>query len=193
MNNNQLACLLVNSLTLILLLIENFGTVLARESLLSPSPLVMVEARRGSSSPLPRFLYKKSITKKRQEPSSLCPPEYQSCSCDYIQPNIQNQPMAGKMGGGSGSSGTTNLAIMIDCQFNLNDFKASTDNSKILNEIPKLSRSGSSNQAMGKFRHLSHIAHLDLSRTAISEIPTDAFQVNLISFLYFRHSNLSAI
>lgn len=132
--------------------------------------------------------------KKRQE--NICPVEYESCWCDYTNTNsnlntnansLNNDQTDSKSGSASSSSSVTTfalkLSIMIDCQYYLIN-EQSTENLKlnktnrkkqILTEIPKISNS----QSGSKFKYLNMITHLDLSRTAITEIGTDAFQVSL--------------
>jgi hypothetical protein len=130
------------------------------------------------------------LLKKRQE--SLCPPEYQSsCWCDYINSNNVNGNDYQSGNNNKYDSTVTTLglsypssAIMIDCQFyksNNNNETSQSNNNKInslLFEIPKVSASGSS-----KYKHLTHISYIDLSRTGIKEVPTDAFNVIIFIFL----------
>ena len=131
------------------------------------------------------------LLKKRQE--SLCPPEYQSsCWCDYINSNNVNgnDYQSGGSSNNKYDSTVTTLglsypssAIMIDCQFYKSNNETSqtnnnNNNNKINNllvEIPKISTTGSS-----KYKHLSHISYIDLSRTGIKEVPSDAFHVIIL-------------
>ena len=144
--------------------------------------------------------------KKRQE--NLCPLEYRLCWCDFINANENNNlhaasssganpksslsqsaaNTASSSGGSSSSSSqfTSNAAVMIDCQFNKNNNEpslsnrsssssASSSSGEILSEVPRIAA-----QNPAKHKHLSQITYLDLSQTAIKEIPTDAFNVMLI-------------
>jgi hypothetical protein len=100
---------------------------------------------------------------------------------------------------------TTSLSfsIMIDCQHystggngggggaHINSQKLPKSNNKtggggdggILKVIPRIQTSSSNPaQHSNKFKYLSHVTHLDLSRTAITEVPTDAFFVRYLSF-----------
>lgn len=122
--------------------------------------------------------------KKRNE--NLCPIEYQSCWCDYTNTNSNinlnsqsNDNINSKQFLSPSSPSSSQLSIMIDCQYfltNDENLKLNNKSSKkiMLTEIPKIT----TGQIGSKFKYLSQITHLDLSRTAITEIPTDAFQVS---------------
>jgi hypothetical protein len=133
--------------------------------------------------------------KKRNE--NLCPNEYRSCWCDYIN---TNNSVYSKL--------SSSFSIIIDCQFysspsvdstssssssssssrvNLSDYRSNIKtkafmNKSVLTEIPKIITN-----LPNKFKYLLHITHLDLSRTNIVEVQTDAFHVNFkfSSFLFF--------
>lgn len=113
------------------------------------------------------------MSKKHEE--SLCPVEYRSCSCDYINPagfdggGGENGDVNIKFRGGGGTRSAAELAIMIDCQV----YSGGKFSGKVLDEIPKLERGN----MVTKSKYLDHITHLDLSRTEISEVQKDAFQV----------------
>lgn len=143
--------------------------------------------------------------KKRNE--NLCPTEYESCWCDKTNTNNNNEFLMNSHNGITYNTNTNHhhhehhkntdnsqfskenlkiatsstLSIMIDCQFynfdsNMNSLNRTKNknNKTILTEIPRINTAGSTN----KFKYLSHITHLDLSRTDIREVPTDAFQVS---------------
>lgn len=105
---------------------------------------------------------RKTITKKRHDPSvPVCPSEYESCSCEFTKPTVHSET-------NEYDQRATSDSIMIDCQSSV----------KPLTEIPKLTRDTHLQQhsSPGKYRHLTQVTHLDLSRTGIREVPTDAFQ-----------------
>jgi hypothetical protein len=125
------------------------------------------------------------LLKKRQE--SLCPLEYQSCWCDYINTNNNNENIDLKYSGSSSSflsssSGGSSASyptssIMIDCQYYSNSKTNATshghttkinNNNNMLTEIPRV---------VSRYKHLHQISYIDLSRTGIREVPTDAFRV----------------
>jgi hypothetical protein len=125
--------------------------------------------------------------KKRNE--NLCPNEYRSCWCDYIN---TNNSVYSKL--------SSSFSIIIDCQFysspsidsassraNLSDYRSNMKanskaflNKSVLSEIPKIITN-----LPNKFKYLLHITHLDLSRTNIAEVQTDAFYVNFFISSFF--------
>jgi hypothetical protein len=87
------------------------------------------------------------------------------------------------------------FSIMIDCQHygaeaggasghqinNQKMPKTANNKTSVLKIIPRIQTSSSNPaQQSNKFKYLSHVTHLDLSRTAIPEVPTDAFFVSVI-------------
>jgi hypothetical protein len=147
--------------------------------------------------------------KKVQRQEQLCPFEYQSCYCDYTNVNneagaaaaqeslssrLQMPASASHLASAKSSAAfasSLSFSIMIDCQhFNgeaahINNQKAPKSSNKtagggVLKVIPRIQTSSSNPaQHSNKFKYLSHVTHLDLSRTAITEVPTDAFFVSL--------------
>jgi len=117
---------------------------------------------------------RKPNNKKRQE--NLCPNEYEACWCEYINSNNLD------MGKDQVDFTSSSSSIMINCHHYLSsemDQKKSKP-LKFLNEIPKINTT-----VTNKKKLLSSVTHLDLSRTEISEIPTDAFQVSYIEFFKY--------
>lgn len=143
--------------------------------------------------------------RKVQRQEQLCPVEYQLCWCDYV--NTADKSTSGSSSSSHNSipasashlssakaffpayfsSSMLSFSIMIDCQLSISRLNRTTDfNRKVMTKIPKIQTS-SANPTLhsNKFKYLSHITHLDLSRTAISEVGTDAFFVIFIlHFLY---------
>ena len=157
---------------------------------------------------------------KRIRQEQLCPLEYQACFCDYTNVNndagtaaaqensnrLQLPASASHLSSATSSASfasSLSFSIMIDCQFYIHSpgtgkSKTTTSNNKtstILTKIPRIQTS-SSNPALqsNKFKYLSHITHLDLSRTAIAEVQTDAFYVRVffVPFYLESYRNLKA-
>ena len=100
--------------------------------------------------------------------NNLCPQEYQLCLCNYTSTSNTIEHHNSDYMSKSASS------LMIDCS------KIQVDNMKmhVFAVIPRVSNAGASRN------HLQQITQLDLSRTSISEIPTDAFHVNFDYYLF---------
>jgi hypothetical protein len=96
---------------------------------------------------------------KRNE-VKLCPIEYQSCVCNYTSANrFSNNPDQIEY------NSNVAVALLIDCRLD-SQFSA----------IPKISFSNQANR-----NTLQHISQIDLSRTSINTIQTDAFHVRIIT------------
>lgn len=98
---------------------------------------------------------------KRNE-VKLCPVEYQACACNYTSANrfssspdqIEYNPNFA-------------YALLIDCRLE-----------KSFTTIPRVSYSNQANR-----NTLQHITQIDLSRTSITTIQTDAFHVSILKKL----------
>ena len=119
--------------------------------------------------------HEKINTKRiRKNNENLCPDEYKLCSCDYI--NLSNNL--------NNNAKTNGISISINCQptqpFNSEDIKLNKNAQKFkkpqisLTRIPRILANSSS----ARFKYLKQIVHIDLSETDITEIETEAFQVN---------------
>lgn len=145
--------------------------------------------------------------KRQESPSRLlCPTEYSMCSCDmspdhinggsrYYYDSDYNDVIRAKSGSQRVGKSATVQSIMIDCQSGTESGGSGSGGSRAgphlagaaspktvvatLKEIPKLVRSGSGGLITSSdvAKNFKHITHLDLSRTAISFVPTDAFLV----------------
>lgn len=108
---------------------------------------------------------------------NLCPDEYKSCWCDYINLSLSSNSV--------NNPKVNSISISINCQQNQNDLgddiKKLNKTSSFLSKFKKQSLSRipriSTNSSMARFKYLKQIVHIDLSHTDISEIETDAFQV----------------
>ena len=101
--------------------------------------------------------------------NNLCPQEYQLCLCNYTSNNIEHS--------------SDYMSLMIDCsKIQATHREATVDNMKkqAFAVVPKVSNAGANRN------HLQQITQLDLSRTSISEIPTDAFHVNFFLFIQIK-------
>jgi hypothetical protein len=148
--------------------------------------------------------YSNRRLKKNNE--NLCPDEYKSCWCDYTNTNLNlnnnknTNNINNNINNNSKFNPKSSVSIMIDCQYYFStgesdDFKAKTpsqNSSSAKNKLTKKIQTSlftipkiSNNNSIAKFKYLKQISHIDLSRTDITEIHTDAFHViNYIILCY---------
>lgn len=123
--------------------------------------------------------------KKRDESQRLlCPVEYSACACEFLSPDQLNARYVGENGLGSARFKTassrvgksTIQSMFINCHLNNNN-NNNRRQSMTLQEIPKLVKTNSADRTMAAniSKYFKHITHLDLSHTAITHVPSDAF------------------
>lgn len=142
--------------------------------------------------------------KKRDESQRLlCPVEYSACSCEFLSPDQLNARYVGENGLGSARfksassrvGKSTIQSMFINCHLNNNNNNNNINNnnnrrqSTTLQEIPQLVKMNGAERgimAANISKYFKHITHLDLSRTAITHVPRDAF---LVSCCFPSHKN----